>query len=301
MKNIHRNYSLLICILLFITIWISSCSKIDTSNITTKYIDVVYANDSSTQKMDIYLPNEWKWPFPVIVAIHWWAFAMWNKTGWDISSMLKWVEHWYAVVIVDYRLSWEAIFPAAIDDVQKAILFIKNNAKKYNLNAWKIATWGDSAWWNLAALAWTKWNIKDNTNVQAVIDWFGPIYFSTMDSEFATLWITPKMWATSTANSPESKYLWKTVWTSEAEELVKLASPTTYITSEDPAFYIQHWTADTNIPITQSENFVSALKNVIWADKVIFEKLEWAWHGWEQFDEDKNLAKIFAFLDKYLK
>lgn len=79
-----------------------------------------------------------------------------------------------------------------------------------------------------------------NTHVQAVVDWFGPIYFSTMDAEFAALGQTPAMGSTNSAKSPETAYLGKTIGTPEAEELVKKASPQTYISSTTPPFYIQH-------------------------------------------------------------
>lgn len=279
----------------------NNSKNFNTDFIKRKFLDVGYANDSSTQKLDIYLPEEGDGPFPVIVAIHGGAFKMGSKNGWDLTSMFKSIEKWYAVVSVDYRLSDEAIFPAAIDDIQKAIVFIKENAKKYSLDSKKIATWWDSAWWNLASLAGTMGEKSKNTNVQAVIDWFGPIYFSKMDEQFTALWVTPAMWKTNSQTSPESQYLGKTVWTQEAEFLVKKASPETYITSDDPAFFIQHWTADRNIPITQSENFAKSLENVIWKEKVTFIKLDWASHGWNQFESESNLEKIFNFLDKYLK
>ena len=278
----------------------NSNSDIATSVATTKNLDVSYGTDSDTQKMDIYIP-EWTGPFPVIIAIHGGAFMMGNKEGGDLQPMLQAVKKWYAVVTVNYRLSNEAKFPAAIDDIQKAIVFIKENAKAYNLNGDKIATWWDSAWGNLASLAGTMWNIKDNTDVQAVVDRFGPIYFSTMDEEFTALWVTPKMGNTNSPNSPESKYLWQTIGTQEAEVLVKQASPQTYISKNSPAFFIQHGTLDTNIPITQSENFAEKLKNVIGDENVIFEKIEWAAHWWAQFETEENLNKVFNFLDTYLK
>lgn len=284
----------------FMPTWINQ-KWLDNSNIKTKYTDIVYANDSSTQKLDIYLPNDWKWPFPVILAIHGGAFKMWNKNGWDLSAMLKGVEKWYAVVCIDYRLSDEAIFPATIDDIQKAIIFLKNNSNKYSLDPNKFAVWWDSAWWNLASLAGTMWDKNNNTNVQAVVDWFWPICFSRIDQQFSELWITPIMGKTNIESSPESKYIGKTIWTQEAEILVKKASPETYISSDDPAFLIQHWTADRNIPITQSEDFAKSLENTIWKDKVVFMKLDWAGHGGEKFESDENLTIIFDFLNKNLK
>ena len=56
--------------------------------------------------------------------------------------MLQGLNHGYAVVPVDYRLSGEAKFPAAINDAKAAIRFIKVNAVQYNLNPKKIALWG---------------------------------------------------------------------------------------------------------------------------------------------------------------
>jgi acetyl esterase/lipase len=52
----------------------------------------------------------------------------------NISQMLQGLNHGYAVVPVDYRLSGEAKFPAAINDAKAAISFIKVNAVQYNLN-----------------------------------------------------------------------------------------------------------------------------------------------------------------------
>ena len=132
---------------------------------------MAYGTDSATQKLDVYLP-EGSGPFPVVVAIHGGAFAMGNKTGGDLSSMLSAVKKGYAVVTVDYRLSGEAVFPAAIEDVQKAIVFVKKNAAKYRLDSEKVAVWGDSAGGNLAALAGTKGSKADGTDVRAVVDWF---------------------------------------------------------------------------------------------------------------------------------
>lgn len=47
----------------------------------------------------------------------------------------------YAIVSVDYRLSGEALYPAAISDVQSAIRYIRANAKTYNLDSDRIALW----------------------------------------------------------------------------------------------------------------------------------------------------------------
>lgn len=286
-------------------------SSVNTDSISRKWLDVAYATDSATQKLDIYLPETGDGPFPVIVSLHGGGFMMGSKKSGELSPMLVGLTKGYAVVSVDYRMSGEAKFPAAIQDVKAAIRFIKANAKTYKLNSNKIATWGGSAGGHLSALIGTSagdkylegtsGNLTVSSNVQAVVDWYGPIWFSTMDEEFKALGVTPKMGVTSAATSAESKYLGKTVGTTEGDALAKLASPQSYIDALDPPFYIQHGTVDTNIPITQSINFGTKLASAIGASKVTFEKIEGAAHGGSGFTADANVAKIFAFLDKYLK
>jgi acetyl esterase/lipase len=284
---------------------------VDTSSINTKYLDVAYATASSAQTLDIYLPNEGAGPFPVIVNVHGGAFKSGDKTG-ELDFLPAALAGGYAVASVNYRLSGEALFPAAINDVKAAIRFVRANAAAYNLNADKIALWGSSAGGNLVSLAGTTAGTADlydaslgfegvSDDVTAVVDWFGPIWFSTMDAEFAALQLTPAMGSTSSSGSPESAYLGQTVGTAEAEPLVAQASPQTYVTADDPAFFIQHGTADRNIPITQSENFAKALTETLGAEKVTFSVIEGAGHGTSEFKTAENIALVLAWLDMFMK
>ncbi len=291
---------------------VSGNQNADTSNITRKWTNISYANKSDSEKLDIYLPETGEGPFPVIISIHGGAFKMGDKADGQIIPMLEGLNRGYAVVGVNYRLSNEAKFPAQINDVKAAIKFLRANAEEYKIDPNKIVVWGGSAGGNLASLVGTSGDIKElvddslgnsdqSDRVQAVVDWYGPIYFSTMDAEFTSLGQTPAMGQTNISSSPETAYIGKTIGTAEAEELVKKASPQTYISLNTPPFYIQHGTADRNIPITQSINFSEKLKEVIGNDRVVFEKIEGAGHGGSQFQTSENLGKIFSFIDKYLK
>jgi len=286
-------------------------STVDTSTIKTKYLDVAYATKSTSETLDIYLPNEGSGSFPVIICVHGGAFKSGDKTQ-ELDFLSAALTSGYAVVSVNYRLSSEAIFPAAINDVKAAIRFIRANADTYHIDADKIALWGGSAGGNLVSLAGTTAGTDDlydatlgnatvSDDVLAVIDWFGPIYFSTMDAEFAALGTSGVMGATNSSSSPESAYLGVTIGTAEAESLVKQASPQTYITEDDPAFFIQHGTADRNIPITQSVNFAKSLTDVIGTSNVTFEKLEGAGHGTSEFRTTENIAKLLTWLDQIMK
>lgn len=289
-------------------------SAVDTSNIKTQYTNVAYGTASSSQTLNIYLPNEGKGPFPVIVAIHGGAFKMGSATGGDVAAMLEGVNRGYAVVSINYRLSGEATFPAAVNDCKAAIRFIKANAARYNLNADKIAVWGDSAGGNLAAMVGTTGNVTtlngDNQEnldyssaVQAVVDWFGPLNFLEMDAQFAAAGITPAMGTTSSATSPESQYIGQLI--TQDPELTQQANPATYIntmTQETaPRFLIQHGTADANVPAQQSIDFAALLTATLGENKVKLVLLEGAGHGTSEFTAQANLDQVFAFLDQVLK
>lgn len=286
-------------------------AAVDLSWVVTKYVDLAYASKSAAQKLDLYLPNEGAGPFPLIIEIHGGGFAAGSKSS-QIGPMLEALKKGYAVASINYRLSGEATWPAQIHDVKAAIRYLRANAAAYKLDPERFAAWGASAGGSLAALAGASGgvsalsdpslgNASVSDRVQAVVDWFGPVYFSTMDAEFAALGTSGVMGPTNAAGSAESKYLGKTVGSAAAQPLVEAASPRSYISADDPPFYIQHGSADRNIPITQSMDLAKALVAAIGSDKVAFERLEGAGHGGAQFEAAENVAKIIAFLDKLLK
>lgn len=283
----------------------------DTSWVKTKFIDLAYATKSATQKLDLYIPNEGTGPFPVIIELHPGGFMVGSKSG-DIAPMLEGLKRGYAVASINYRLSAEAVFPAAVNDMKAAIKFLRANAAHYKLDPARFVTWGGSAGGNLSAMAATSGDVAALVDpslgnagisdaVQAAVDWFGPVYFSTMDAEFAALGTSGVMGATNAATSAESKYLGKVVGTPEAQPLVEAASPMTYVSTRTPPMYFQHGNADRNIPYTQSKNLAAKVAALIGADKVRFELLDGAGHGGSHFNAADNVKKILDFLDSVLK
>jgi len=295
-------------------------------SVKNKFTDIAYATKSKTQKLDIYLPNEGKGPFPTIISFHGGGFYEGNKSRQYTAPMLQGLNHGYAVVTVDYRLSDEAKFPAAINDAKAAIRFIKVNAAQYNLNPNKISLWGSSAGGNLAALAGTTGgtnNCYDKSlgnanvldNVTAVVDWYGPT--------ISVLWINNSQKVDLEKKYREftfiilrvsfpSRYLGQNI--SKVPDLCKQADPTTYITSKCPPFLIQHGTLDSIIPTQQSIDLADAIKKEIGSNKVTLILLEGAGHGGVPvillngkrycgylFGTAENMDKVFAFLDEYMK
>ena len=276
-----------------------------TSGTATTYTNVAYASTSTAQKMDIYLPSG-AGPFPVVVLIHGGAFLGGDKSG-EASTAAALVANGIAAVSINYRLTSEAIFPAQIQDCKAAVRFLRANATKYNFNPDKIGSWGASAGGNLSAMLGTSSGVAElegaslgnssySSKVTASVDWFGPINFLTMDAEAAALGFAI---TTNSSTSPESKLMGAAVQT--IPDQVAKANPTTYISSDDAAFFIQVGSVDRNIPYTQSLNFYNALKTVKGSTDVSYELLDGAGHGGSQFSATSNMAKVMTFFSKYLK
>lgn len=108
--------------------------------------------------LDLYLPPGPSKPHPLIVYIHGggWAFGQPRQSGafvnWpDVLALIA--SQGFTVASVEYRLSSEAPFPAAIQDVKAAVRWLRAHAGRYEINPREVGVWGGSAGGHLAALA----------------------------------------------------------------------------------------------------------------------------------------------------
>ncbi|WP_211236365.1 alpha/beta hydrolase [Desulfovibrio inopinatus] len=283
-------------------------NRVDRGWIDRQWRDIAYATQSPAQRLDIYLPQTGDGPFPVVLSIHGGAFKFGDKADKQLTPMLQGLHRGYAVVSINYRLSGEAKWPAQIYDVKAAIRWIKAHAEIYHLDGNSIAAWGASAGGHLAALAGTSANVPDvedktmgnpeqSTDIQAVVDWFGPINFLTMDDHFVQSGLTGQKH--STPDSFESQLLGVPI--TERPDLVRHANPETYITSNIPPFLIQHGDLDSVVPMQQSKDFALTLQAIASEQNICFEILRGVHHADSAFDADpKNVARVFDFLDRFM-
>ena len=282
---------------------------ISPQSVKRKYTNLRYTGRSLAQRLDIYLPDSGRGPFPVIVQIHGGAFSVGDKADTQLDPVLSALSRGYAVVAINYRLSWEAKFPAAVNDAKAAVRYIRANARTYDLDPTRIAAWGDSAGGYLAAMLGTSRGISlvrtrgaihasQWSMVQAVVDWYGPMDFGSVEAQ----WQADAVHTVTTdnaANSWESRFLGGAV--SQSPGLVKKADPLTYAAASDPPFLVEHGTADKIVPVQQSENFAAALTKILGANKVKLVLLPGASHGYGQFDSTENLDLVLNWLDAHLK
>ena len=233
-----------------------------------KYLDIHYDDASPQQCMDIWLPNTRPSnALPVIVYFHGGAFAYGWQRGNDVIPMLCGLDRGYAVVSVQYRLSGEARFPAAVYDAKAALRYLRNHAEEYGLDSSRISLWGASAGaWLAAFTAVTFGNpaFEDLTHgpggdfaprVRCAVSWCGVLDMSNPGPAPATKEALDK-----DARSPFSVFLGAP--TTTVPQLCRLASPITYVNAcSTPPFMLVHGTGDELVPVQQSLSMAQRLKD----------------------------------------
>lgn len=114
--------------------------------------DLVYARYGERKlRLDLYRPKAAARPLPAIVCIHGGGWFQGNRsTMTNLAQALA--AKGYVTATIDYRLSGEAKFPAAIHDCKAAVRFLRANAARFGVKADAIGITGLSAGGHLAAL-----------------------------------------------------------------------------------------------------------------------------------------------------
>ncbi len=224
--------------------------------------DVTYKHvDGRDLKLDIYSPKSITDPLPVVLWMH---GHRWSRGSKEQHPPFNLMSHGYIVVSIDYRLSGDAPFPAAIEDCKAAVRWIRANATTYHFDPDHIGAWGHSAGGHLAALLGTSGGVAElegagdnsiySSRVQAVCDMSAPSdllqFYEAISSSNDD--------SGQRAKSSIEQFLGGPVEQNRAKAIA--ASPVTYVSKDDAAFLIIHGENDSSIPVSQAEEFYNKLK-----------------------------------------
>lgn len=249
------------------------------------------------QVLDVFLPVG-KGPSPVVLMIHGGNFAMGDKS--DLPVPDKVLAAGIAVVRVNYRLSDTDPWPAQAEDSLAAVVHLQRHGAELGLDPGRIVLWGQSAGAFLAVSTALSL-VEVGLPLRGVVSLFGPMDFSTMDRDMATLGRVPAMGATDTADSPESKLLGFAVGLNRSAaramgpvgRLDRLREPL-------PPILIRHGDADPVVADLQASRLREAWAAADPSAVIDYALVPGAGHGGALFEADAVRADILAFLDRTL-
>lgn len=259
---------------------------------------------SPANRLDLYLPDTTAWAHHAVVYLHGGGFHSGSRHMANPALVKALLDKGYAVATVDYRLSGEAVFPAAVQDVFAAMGHLRTNADRLKLTG-KIFVYGESAGGNLALLMGTAFadaefrrNLDDrlgSVRPDGVVALYPPVDFARIDPMLRAQGCDASAIHHDTMAGAESRYLGAPV--AEAPQKVRRANPITHISGSMPSVFIQDGARDCVVGGAQGQLLADALKE--WGLRVTYEKLADAGHGDPSFASEANIAKIITFFDRH--
>ena len=251
----------------------------------TGHPDLVYATVQGFRPitLDLYTPATRGPAKPLVIYVHgggWMGGTSRNAAAYaNFPAVLAdLAARGYVVASLNYRLGGEAKFPAATQDVDAAIRWLKAHAADYGIDKARVAIWGGSAGGQLAALAATDCSPADGQAesdcVQAAAIWYGVFDIPALANG------GPPYFAGNGAK----------------------ASAVTFLDARDPPFLLIHGTEDKTVSVTQSRGMEVKLKAAgVRSEFVELSGIDHSWIGKTSAETTaahlKALQATFDFFD----
>ena len=194
-------------------------------------LNILYGHTPEQElKMDVYRPKTGGDKLPACVLVHGGGWVEGDKERFTPLA-IGLAQRGYVVANIEYRLGPVAKYPAAVQDCNLAVRFVRAEAQRFGLDPNRIGAWGGSAGGHLvgmlaAAPAEEKFITGENRNVsakvQATVVMAGPMelnneksienYRKQKEQSYGFKWIgklyddAPELYASFTYNLPQQRH-----------------------------------------------------------------------------------------------
>ncbi len=245
---------------LIVTVWLALVAALAQGNGPKVLENQRYCeNEGRAGLCDVYSPAgpAPRSGYPAVVVVHgggWISGDKWTLEGY--SRLLA--RHGIVAVTINYRLAPDHKFPAQVDDVRQALLWVASNAERFSIDVNQIGLFGYSAGGHLSALVASL--ADEPVEIQASASRWDP-----KDEKWRKL---PSIRAVCAGGPPcdfrslaeENKSLSYFLGGSRGEKpaVYDAASPAAHVSSQDPVTQLIHGDQDLLVPIDGSRAFHQA-------------------------------------------
>ena len=182
-----------------------------------------------------------------------------NKPNDQVATLL---ESGYTLFLINHRAAPRFLYPAAVEDAQRATRYVRHHASRYGIDPDRIGAFGGSSGGYLVSMlgvldgnGYPEGASKINrvsSKVQAVVALFPATDFVLFANSEGSARKSMQSFLGMPLSEDEDPQ-------SQATLLYAEASPTSYISTDDPPFLLIHGDKDDVIPFSQSEHFLQLL------------------------------------------
>jgi acetyl esterase/lipase len=257
------------------------------------YKNLEYKNiDSVSLQLDMYKLKELTAPAPALIFVHGGSWRGGDR-GDYLPYLVDFASRGYVAISVSYRLVKVARYPAAVQDLQCAVRWVKAHARQYGIDPDRIALIGGSAGGHLSMMVgygggepvFNEDCGVDTTNssVKLVVNLYGPVDLTT---------------PYAIGRNEVQDFLGTTY--DKDPGLFLSSSPKTYITPDDPPTLTFHGTIDSLVPVSQVDSLD------VWLTKAgiphEYHRLKGWPHAMDLSKKVNDYTKFYIdrFLERYL-
>ncbi|MDB5351632.1 MAG: esterase/lipase [Planctomycetota bacterium] len=286
-------------------------SQVRADDAFTRTEDVVYGRKFGTAlTLDVFTPKKNGNGAAVIVVVSGGWFS--SHEGIAMGLVNPMIERGYTVFAVVHGSNPRFTIPEVVQDMNRAVRFIRSHATDYKIDPERLGICGGSAGGHLSlmqGMAGDKGNPaakdaidKASSRVQAVACFFPPTDFLNYGKEGENAigrGILAGFKAPFDFNEfdPKTARFERIADEAKILEIGKRISPITHVSSDDPPTLIIHGDADKLVPIQQAELIVAKLKDAGVEAKLVVKP--GASHGWPGMEKD--ILVLADWFDAHLK
>ena len=260
--------------------------------------DIVYHESAGRRGMlDVYRPAEVPLEgAPVLLQVHGGGWSIGRKDQQGIPLMQYLAAKGWVCVAVNYRLAPRDRWPAQVEDVKRAIAWVREHIGAYGGDPGYLAITGGSAGGHLAALAaltphrreWQPGFEDADTSVQVAVPHYGVYDFAGSTGVRATElmrdgFLGPRVLGRRWEEDPD---------------VFEDASPILQVTEDAPDMFVLHGRHDSLAPVEQARLFVERLRGTS-RRSVVYAELPGAQHAFDVFPSIRSQHVVRA-IDRYL-
>jgi alpha-L-fucosidase 2 len=203
-------------------------------------------------RLDAYVPDG-PGPFPAVILVHGGGWNAGDKSGGPKKGYMAPMfeplsQAGFAWFSINYRLAPQFHYPAAVEDVETSIRWLKAHAAEYHVDPKRIALSGESAGGQLVGLVGTR-ATDDSTRVVAVVAFYGLFDF-----------VAEQQRRSPTLTEGFARLFGRAALDEPTLKLMREASAINYVKPGLPPFLFVHGTKDQSVSFQQSVDMQAKLR-----------------------------------------
>lgn len=208
--------------------------------------DVEFAKvDGVSLTLDAHIPDG-PGPFPTAILVHGGGFVRGDKQSYIKPIFEPLSQAGFTWFTINYRLAPQHRYPACVEDVERAIRWVKDHAEEYKVDPKRIALIGESAGGHLVSMVGAR--AKGKTRVAAVVPYYAP---HDLELQVKTRGQLGESMTALFGLTELNDAAWKTL---------KDGSPSSYVRKGMAPYLLIHGTKDPQVPYEQSVRFQAAMR-----------------------------------------